>query len=165
VLGQDIYILGSISINGFVCLSGDERKAVLWNPTTNEFIVIPSSPVEALPYRKFEAFIHGFGYDHVRDDYKVIRYVEFDSLSFYDVMFRGLLEQEATWKDVPMEPLWEIYSLRNNSWKKLDVDVSMVMSPETREETVRFYTDGMCHWWDKLKKIVMMVEHILFHLT
>ena len=152
VLGQDIYILGSISINGFVCLSGDERKALLWNPTTEEFIVIPSSHVESLPYRKFEAFIHGFGYDHVRDDYKVIRYVEFDSLSFYDVMFRGLLEQEASWKDLPMEPLWEIYSLRSNSWKKLDVDMSMVMSPETREETVRFYMDGMCHWWDKIEK-------------
>ncbi|RHN72433.1 putative F-box domain-containing protein [Medicago truncatula] len=155
VLGQDIYILGSISINGFVCLSNvpdDERKAVLWNPTTEEFIVIPSSPVESLPYRKFEAFIHGFGYDRVRDDYKVIRYVVFDSLSFYDVMFRGLSEQEASWKDVPMEPLWEIYSLRSNSWKKLDVDTSMVMSPETREETVRFYMDGMCHWWDKIEK-------------
>ncbi|AES64386.2 putative F-box domain-containing protein [Medicago truncatula] len=155
VLGQDIYILGSISINGFLCLSNlldDERKAVLWNPTTKEFIVIPSSPVESLPYRKFEAFIHGFGYDHVMDDYKVIRYVEFDSLSFYDIMSRGLSEQEASWKDVPMEPLWEIYSLRSNSWKKLDVDMSMVMSPETREETVRFYMDGMCHWWDKIEK-------------
>lgn len=66
------------------------ENLLLWNPTTEEFIFIPRSPVESLPYRKFIALIHGLGYDHIRDGYNVIQYVEFHSLSFYDVLFSGL---------------------------------------------------------------------------
>jgi molecular chaperone HtpG len=59
------------------------------------------------------------------------------------------MEEELS---ISKEPLWEIYSLRSNSWKKLDVDMSMVMFPKEVEDISRFYMDGMCHWWDKVEK-------------
>ncbi|XP_073219621.1 putative F-box protein At3g17490 [Cicer arietinum] len=38
--------------------------------------------------------------------------------------------------------MWEIYSLRSNSWRKLDVDM-----PCRDVESVDGYINGMCHWW------------------
>ncbi|XP_058728148.1 F-box/kelch-repeat protein At3g06240-like [Vicia villosa] len=154
VLGPDINIVGSTSINGTLCLSNlldDERNVVLWNPITDEFNVIPPSHVESSPYRTFIAIVHGFGYDHLNDDYKVIRYVEFNSLSFCEIYCRDLSEDDPS-LDVYEEPVWEIYSLKNHSWKKLDVDMSMVLRPKTGKDLIRFYLDGMCHWWDKIEK-------------
>ncbi|GAU35491.1 hypothetical protein TSUD_384460 [Trifolium subterraneum] len=153
VLGPDIYIVGSSSINGFLCLTNildAESKLVLWNPITDEFNVIPPSPVESVPCTKVIPFIHGIGYDHLKDDYKVIRWVEFDNRSF-DFLFDRELSMEEDLA-ISKEPLWEIYSLRSNSWKKLDVDMSMVMFPEEGEHIARFYMDEMCHWWDNVEK-------------
>ncbi|GAU21381.1 hypothetical protein TSUD_32100 [Trifolium subterraneum] len=150
---RHIYIVGSISINGFLCLTNildAESKLVLWNPITYEFNVIPPSPVESVPCTKVIPFIHGIGYDHLKDDYKVIRRVEFDNRSF-DFLFDRELSMEEDLA-ISKEPLWEIYSLRSNSWKKLDVDMSMVMFPEEVEYIARFYMDGMCHWWDNVEK-------------
>lgn len=155
VLGTAINIVGSISINGTLCLTNllnDERNIVLWNPYTDEFNVIPPSPVESSFYRTFDSFIHGFGYDHLNHDYKVIRYVEFNSLTGDQFFSRGISWDDPLYKNVPLEPLWEIYSLKNNSWKKIDVDMSMVMRPETAKGIIRFYLDGMCHWWDEIDK-------------
>ncbi|XP_045805925.1 F-box/kelch-repeat protein At3g23880-like [Trifolium pratense] len=153
VLGTDIYILGSISINGILCLTnilGPWKKVVLWNPITNELNVIPPSPVESVPCTMVLPLIHGIGYDRLRDDYKVIRYVEFDDGCFAHLFDRELsMEEELA---ISKEPLWEIYSLRSNSWKKLDVDMSMAMFPKDEENTSRFYMDGMCHWWDNVEK-------------
>jgi hypothetical protein len=72
-----IQILGS-SINGIICLYHDENhnKIVLWNPTTKEFTVIPSGSVHDFPYFTTLNMTHGFGYDNVSDDYKVIRHAE-----------------------------------------------------------------------------------------
>ncbi|KAK2393741.1 F-box/kelch-repeat protein [Trifolium repens] len=153
VLGSDICILGSISTNGFLCLSnilGPWRKFVLWNPITDEFNVIPPSPVESVPCTMVIPLIHGIGYDRLRDDYKVIHHVEFDSRSFEGLFDRELSMEEKL--SISNEPLWEIYSLRSNSWKKLDVDMSMMMFPGNEDNIARFYNDGMCHWWDKVEK-------------
>lgn len=67
-------ILGS-SINSTLCLRTFYHrnvKLILWNPTTNEFKVIPPSLVLSQPYREYVH--HLVGYDHVQDDYKVIRF-------------------------------------------------------------------------------------------
>jgi molecular chaperone HtpG len=119
----------------------EDSKVVLWNPAIDELKVIPPSPVESVtPFRVFSPQIHGFGYDGVRDDYKVLRYVQFNT----DTLAHGLSDEHVVWND---EPLWEIYSLRNNSWKKLDIKMPMLMVSSGDVEIVRFYMDGMCHWW------------------
>ncbi|XP_012575126.1 F-box protein CPR1-like [Cicer arietinum] len=74
---------------------------------------------------------HGFGYDHVRDDYKVIRQLDF----FVDSQANVPCEA-----DVGFAPMWEIYSLRSNSWRKLDVDMPYC----TMDNGV--YMDAFCYW-------------------
>ena len=51
-------------------------KVVFWNPTTEEFKVIPSGFIK-VPSLYFSITIHGFGYDHVTDDYKMIQLVHY----------------------------------------------------------------------------------------
>ncbi|RHN62782.1 hypothetical protein MtrunA17_Chr4g0051131 [Medicago truncatula] len=46
-------------------------------------------------------------------------------------------------RDVSLDSLWEVYSLRSNSWRKLDVD--MPYSLECKEGT-QVYMDEVCHW-------------------
>ncbi|XP_045804968.1 putative F-box protein At3g16210 isoform X2 [Trifolium pratense] len=150
-LGQKIIIVGSVSINGILCLTSmvvEDRKVVLWNPATDELKVIPPSPVESVtPFRVFLPQIHGFGYDGVRDDYKVLRYVQFGQISVLDTLARGLSDEHVAWNEISYEPLWEIYSLRSNLWRKLDIKMPTLMVSFADVEIVRFYMDGMCHWW------------------
>jgi molecular chaperone HtpG len=147
------HIFGFGSINDILCIFDDEccyQKLVLSNIHTNKFKVIPPSRVDlielsipnvakdnisiaVLPY------LHGVGYDCVTDDYKIIRYVCF----VCDV--HGLEEKyvDSLLGDICLDALWEIYSLRSNSWRKLDVD--MPYSLEVSEGT-QVYLDGVCHW-------------------
>jgi len=128
-------ILGSSSINGIICLYLN-NIVYLWNPSTTEFKVIPPSPVEYAPDNVHIMFKYqGFGYDCSRDDYKVIRY----AFSFPPDNEENELDCEE-W-DVTM--IWEIYSLRSNSWRKLDIDV-----PKCTSFHDKFYFEGICHWLD-----------------
>jgi molecular chaperone HtpG len=140
--GCDIRIFGSVSVNGIFCLSQRNNKFVLWNPTTKEFKVIPPSPIEYVPpYSDRFWDLHGFGYDHVRDDYKLIRQVVFYPLteSIYDSLG---VERPLIWDK--NAPLWEIYNLRSNSWKKLDVKLPYHIQ---KIACPRLYMDGMSHWY------------------
>ncbi|KAG4989785.1 hypothetical protein JHK82_032094 [Glycine max] len=42
---------------------------------------------------------------------------------------------------LPLMGIWDIYSLRSNSWRKLDVNM-----PWCHMDIDRLYLDGMCHW-------------------
>ena len=106
---EGIGILGSSSINGILCLyvNNGRQLVYLWNPTINEFKVIPPSPFENAPYYIYiEINYHGFGYDCVRDDYKVVRQVSFFVNSDDDVEPHDVF---------PLACIWEMYSLRSNS--------------------------------------------------
>ncbi|XP_050913993.1 putative F-box protein At3g16210 [Lathyrus oleraceus] len=128
-------ILGSGIINGVLCLiscSHQSIKFVLWNPTTEEFKVIPNSPFDFFGDR-FEINERGFGYDCVGDDYKVIREITLDLESDY-------VTKIASLGKISHNPFWEIYSLRSNSWKKLKFDI--------HHEKINkgVCLDGVCHW-------------------
>ncbi|XP_058774241.1 uncharacterized protein LOC131648505 [Vicia villosa] len=77
-------ILSSTSVNGIFCLGLNDREKVmyvLWNPLTEEFMVVPSSPAELIPKRPQSNFyqehsFHGFGYDQLRDDFKLFAGLE-----------------------------------------------------------------------------------------
>jgi len=113
-----VYILGSSTINGTLCLSKGDKTFVLWNPTTDEVNVIPPSHFEsASPHWSTFISFHGFGYDRVRDDYRIIRCLYYPEV-------------------------WEIYSLRCNTWEKLDV--SMPSHSNCRD--LLNTNDGICHW-------------------
>jgi len=83
-------IFGFGSINGTLCLHRyeyDDGKIVLWNPATQTFKLLPPSEVElnvsSIPDEQKDSLniavyscLHGFGYDHVVNDYKVLRHTE-----------------------------------------------------------------------------------------
>jgi molecular chaperone HtpG len=145
-------IYGFGSINGILCLYENNYygKIVFWNPTTQEIKLIPPSLVDSvesfIPYvaKDFVSldamyFFHGFGYDDRTNDYMVIRYVYIlGEHPDYGDIFIEELEDESLYH------FWEIYNLRSNSWKKLDVN--MPSSLDYTEGT-QVYMDGVCHWF------------------
>jgi F-box interacting protein len=137
--------LGAASINGILCLNQRcARRLVLWNPTNGEFKVIPYDHSEYLPSnRQPLCDLNGFGYDHVTNDYKVIQFV--------DSYLGGENEDEENEEFVPedrssYERFWVIYSLRSNSWRKLDLNLPNHYC-FTPNRLVGVYTNGVCHWW------------------
>ncbi|GAU39233.1 hypothetical protein TSUD_396800 [Trifolium subterraneum] len=141
---EGICILGSTSVNGILCLrrqpSTQESKYVLWNPLTEEFKAVPPSPAELTPTwvegKMFEDEIaehsfHGFGYDQLRDDFKVIQYVTFHSYS-------------------RLISLFEIYSLKSNSWRMIHMDQDLWLGHHKFYSEpfngLEVYVDGACHW-------------------
>ncbi|PNX87377.1 F-box protein, partial [Trifolium pratense] len=83
------------------------RKLVLWSPSTDEFKVIPNGSIEHLILKAFPpgtvleelpiiptfVAIHGFAYDPVTDEYKLIRrsgfsrdlYSNYENESFWQI--------------------------------------------------------------------------------
>ncbi|TKY49736.1 F-box/kelch-repeat protein [Spatholobus suberectus] len=124
----DYCVNGTIGLIRYKRRYGDEN-VMLWNPATKEFRVIPS----VLPQMQgagFSVNIHGFGYDHVNDDYKLLQH----AACFVD----GSANIE---KD-----LWQIYSLKRNSWKKLDLNMtraSRIWNPFGSAVNL----NGSLHWW------------------
>jgi hypothetical protein len=134
--------LGSASVNGTICLyeslSAFHSTTTLWNPATGEFKLIPPS---FQPYSniKFNLLPEGFGYDSVKEDYKVIHnvkdptdykdewiYLPNKSDPFWETDVHELDLNDNFWKegefivDSTIDPFWEIYSLKSNSWRKLN---------------------------------------------
>ncbi|CAK8543045.1 unnamed protein product [Lathyrus sativus] len=136
---QAVHILGPV-INGVVCLyQGQTPCVLLWNPATQESKTLPSSPTESsIIYEGGTFFYHGFGYDYVRDDYKVIRHV---SYRLYLSDFEDDMEGKPI--KVSRDDTWEICSLKSNSWKKLDLDMPICIHAYVG---VFVSMKGMCHW-------------------
>ncbi|GAU18162.1 hypothetical protein TSUD_248620 [Trifolium subterraneum] len=142
------YILGGVSINGILCFNQRcARRLVLWNPTTAEFKIIPHTPCHWLPPNRQPLYdLNGFGYDHATNDYKVIQFV--------DSCRGGGNPDEDEDQDqefVPgdrssYETFWGIYSLKTNSWRKLDLNIPNRYY-YTQNRFIGVYTNGVCHWW------------------
>ena len=138
--------LDSNVINGVICLKRGKRL-VLWNPTTHEFNVIPQSPIESMPpYRLIDFYYHGFGFDHVREDIKIIRRALFSRIDGYVLRHLGVQRKDVSRNEISYEPLWEIYSQRYNSWRILDVNMPVCLTDCSNQ---RLYMDGICYWWSE----------------
>lgn len=139
----NVNILGS-GIDGILCIysEGIISKVVLWNPAIDEFRVIPLKPTVSVPsYITDFDRLYGFGYDYVRDDFKVIRYV-----NFFTNLHYLLDDQIDESSNIFYDPLWEIYSLKSNSWRKLDLDIPR--SPDSMINSLdQVYVNGICHWF------------------
>jgi molecular chaperone HtpG len=127
-------ILGSSSINGILCLYryfGENKKIVFWNPAIEKFKIIPSGPIESVSYLDE---LHGFGYDLLKHDYKVIRHITIRSHN------NALVESPG---EISYDTFWEIYSLQSNFWKKLYINMPICLG---NMEGFRLYMIGVCHW-------------------
>jgi F-box interacting protein len=146
------------SIDGTLCLHQIEYdnygRTVLYNPTTQTIKLLPASEDEfSITFDSTENYfyyfvtsrLHGFGYDHVINDYNVIRYVKvsIEPKPFLD--YPDDFEETINHRfgDIVLGPLWEIYSLRSNLWRKLHVDMPF---SENCTEGTQVYMDGVCHW-------------------
>jgi F-box interacting protein len=106
----------------------------LWNLATEEIKVIPPNLPEFSREVMIGFTLHGFGYDHVRDDYKVIQHVD------YTVFDECTLDDDDD--DDDSFWFWEIYNLKSNSWRKLSFD----MPRRFLSANDKVYFNGMCHW-------------------
>ncbi|XP_074335109.1 F-box protein CPR1-like [Apium graveolens] len=91
--------------NGLVCVSKNKMNELLVFNPLRKSRKIPSAPAEFPRFFHFtETFICGFGYDHLNDDYKIVKIAE------CYLQFRGIMAI--------------VYSLKTNSWKRIqDVPV------------------------------------------
>uniref|UniRef100_A0A803LPQ4 F-box domain-containing protein n=1 Tax=Chenopodium quinoa TaxID=63459 RepID=A0A803LPQ4_CHEQI len=78
------------SCNGLLCLA-DGIAAFIYNPSTRKYRVLPVSPVEIPGFKELNRVVYGFGYDHVNDDYKLVRVIQMFSDNSDDHHFWGSL--------------------------------------------------------------------------
>ncbi|GAU43998.1 hypothetical protein TSUD_91770 [Trifolium subterraneum] len=143
--GLGLNILGSV-VDGTLCFyqgCWKNPKIIFWNIVTKEFKVIPDNLLQFPPtsYEGIVFSLHGFGVDQC--DYKVIRHA---ALCPNLTTFKGPIP--------PHKSMWEIYSLRSNSWKKLDADMP---SGYVRTD-MRVHINGVCHWLDELKDCLVSFD-------
>lgn len=132
----------------FVSIVKIDIRVALWNPTTDEFKVIPHRSAKFQPFAanvsgdviNFHSFdhVHGFGYDPITYDYKMISHV----LSTPPQLFPH--NGYVPLGDTSLESFWEIYSLRSNSWRKFDIVMSTSYGVTDK---AKVYMNGMCQWW------------------
>lgn len=91
------------SCNGLILIAIDYAALLVWNPSTRQVknIPLPSfPPLNFPPILLRLGLVHGFGYDHSTDDYKVV--------CLLNSVFYGYPGRT------------KIYSLRDNSWKDIE---------------------------------------------
>ncbi|KAL8102758.1 hypothetical protein AgCh_027323 [Apium graveolens] len=120
------------SCNGLVCLwkpyGRDKDDIFLWNPTTAEIKKLPEAlnlmiPTKTNCIRPCEI---GFGYDHVSDDYKVMRTV--------NSHFVGIMVS--------------VYSLKNNSWTRAETNTTGY----NFYGQFGHFVDGSLYWLAEIEK-------------
>ncbi|KAL8029068.1 hypothetical protein ABFX02_14G204700 [Erythranthe guttata] len=110
------------SCNGLVCVVIDKKHIYLWNPSTRKFKELPHADADADADSNSDdttKAIIGFGFAESNEDYKV--------LAVFNV---GRDETNV-----------KIYSLRTNSWKRIDVFKDGLPFSETGT-----FVSGKIHW-------------------
>ncbi|KAK6930062.1 F-box domain [Dillenia turbinata] len=96
--GTDYSIVVVGSCNGLVCIVFEQIMAYIWNPSIRESKRLPDLGLEP-EFRSISTY--GFGFDHSHDDYKVV--------SVFSTVEGFKRKTEVT-----------VYSLRSNSWKRIE---------------------------------------------
>ncbi|CAI0398896.1 unnamed protein product [Linum tenue] len=147
----DLSIVGCC--DGIVCIAdklySNASDIILWNPATSETKILPRSPFSGdrtgPDGRLFDELI-GFGFDSQTNDYKVIRSISADSFDFDD--FEPV--RPDPWSVV------EMYSLRNDSWRRIDGQDSPVVSNPVRYPHT--YRGEMLYWWKSGREDTQMLS-------
>ncbi|PQP93022.1 hypothetical protein Pyn_07888 [Prunus yedoensis var. nudiflora] len=115
VMDTDVCLCILGSCNGLVCLEiGDDNSIIiLWNPCTRDTKVLPQPP-----YHFQDKMFHGFGYDSLTEDYKI------------------MLATEG-----PSEVMMNVFSLKRNSWRTYEYLADL----RTTDQQGCFL-NGALHW-------------------
>ncbi|XP_026419461.1 F-box/kelch-repeat protein At3g06240-like [Papaver somniferum] len=125
-VADKLKILGSC--NGLVC--SRHCGGVVWNPTTNEYKVIPESsfvlPVRfwAMSFPGYISFEYGFGYDALNQDYEYVEIVG-----------------SSTRKESEID----VYSLKSDTWRRIQYTQYLVSNGYSVSAPGVFY-NGALHW-------------------
>ncbi|XVF68820.1 hypothetical protein PTKIN_Ptkin11bG0031600 [Pterospermum kingtungense] len=115
--------------NGLLLLDDYNGNCLLWNPSSAEHKLLPSSSLDNVrPSGKGKAdrffYCSGFGFDSKSQDYKVVRFLK----NYFE-------------DDFPVEHQVELYSLNSESWKPISYDHQSSPFYE-----VFVYIDGVQYW-------------------
>ncbi|CAK9186087.1 unnamed protein product [Ilex paraguariensis] len=119
--------------NGILCLrgSGVSKKKyfhiILWNPTTREYKVLPTSNFGFPPYKLGRECYIGYGFDHKTKDCKVVQLL-------------GFRRRNDRKKD---EVRAKVYSFNADSWRPIHVKLPYFT---TRYRGCTLYVNGEIHW-------------------
>ncbi|KAK9945747.1 hypothetical protein M0R45_011246 [Rubus argutus] len=124
--------------NGLVCINNiHDRDCAIWNPSIRRFKRIPFTTIEQPAEAEVEVMrfpMFGLGYDSTNDDYKIVRVVLFRKSGMADEVCSEV----------------KIYSLKSNSWKKIQNlpsnDLRMYVSPITTLQGALTFLNGALHW-------------------
>ena len=119
------------SCNGILCftdfISSKSKDAYLWNPSIRKFKRLPDT---CLTQTQVLNVAHGFGYDSLNNDYKVVRI-------------------SRTCAKPMLPPEVEVYSLSSNSWKRVGLEISWrpnVISYSFNGILAFPFVSGHLHW-------------------
>ncbi|KAF5751232.1 F-box and associated interaction domains-containing protein putative isoform 1 [Tripterygium wilfordii] len=112
--------------NGLYCVCEDVTVTII-NPSTGESKTLPDSQLEPPNVASFQCPDFGFGFDNKNNDYKVLRFVDYDC------------NGGATIHQI------ELYSLKSESWRKL-AGIDNVRLWSNKDDA---YKDGVYYWWAK----------------
>ncbi|CAN0927043.1 F-box protein At3g07870 [Linum grandiflorum] len=120
------------SVNGLLCLCDTHRvnshTVFLWNPTIRKTVVLPPPSVD---FKRVSNFVHGFGFDSVTCDYKVVKI----TYSHFTVS----------------SPEIEIYELSKNSWRRRRTKGDYETTPYNCDRVIselsgQAFLKGAIHW-------------------
>ncbi|XP_042477844.1 F-box protein At3g07870-like [Macadamia integrifolia] len=132
-LWHRVEILGSC--NGLLCLFVAERlpgfrhisPIYLWNPSTREYKRVPDAPVGSPRICEIGNTVLGFGYDPIKNEYKVVRIIYICERTLDSLIWKS---------DV------RVYSLGTGKWKKLGNAPFNIRNSSSSKAIV----NGSIHW-------------------
>ncbi|CAN6706487.1 unnamed protein product [Malus baccata var. baccata] len=133
------YVLILGYCNGIVCVTAG-KNILLCNPTTREFIGLPSSCLllPSRPKGKFELETVfralGFGYDCKAKEYKVVQIIENSEYSD---------DERTYYHRIPLPHTAEVYTMAANTWRGIKIDIST----KTYSCSCQVYSKGFCYWY------------------
>ncbi|CAN0858024.1 F-box protein CPR1 [Linum grandiflorum] len=153
---------------GIVCMAYIDCNArygeapcniILWNPATSEAKILPPCPVHPVGTPWHRPLVvgneyTGFGFDPLTKDYKVIRALHFHPVDLTwenrDIEYHFEPSQIYI-GDGPWTPFFiEVYSLKNDSWKRLNAEHHKIGDLLTYcPKPVQQYTsrNEKCYWF------------------
>ncbi|KAK1377883.1 F-box domain-containing protein [Heracleum sosnowskyi] len=131
--GTSKYLGSCNGIDGFwtpTNLEEGEDDIFLWNPKTRELKKLPRVNNILIPIQLIGVELVGFGYDHVNDDYKVMR------TSGYGPINRTVVVS--------------VYSLKNNSWARAEtISTGINLSSFSLYSKFGVFANGSLFWLGK----------------